>query len=337
MLLCTYNLPTLDYRLILYRPGGDEQTFRTSTFLVLDNVMEEAPVREIFVNSPVSFDEPLVLAEVLGVRRQQQEAVRGEECPAIVEQRIQVRLQPPRATGRPVSVRWWVEHDPVVSIAPPPFARSKCPRVVHQPADRRVSEAVRGGVAPGPGHCRPRGVHVRDGGSGGSQDQCDQAGVREQVQHSDCRRVRGRGRPSELGALLQPREHRRLFREAPHLPGLGGAQLQVDAADPCRPSFTRCRRRGPRPATLAVEAQVGVVPTLRCPTLPVRAAMWPVRHVLAEKLQAGAAARIDELVIVHGSIITETATHGPSYPVPDKDNGRDLKENPRCVDPRSRW
>lgn len=65
VLLCTYNLPTLDYRLQLYRPGMDEQVFRASTFLVLESVMDEAPVRELFVNSPVSFDEPLVLAEWL--------------------------------------------------------------------------------------------------------------------------------------------------------------------------------------------------------------------------------------------------------------------------------
>jgi glycosyltransferase involved in cell wall biosynthesis len=71
VLLCTYNLPTLDYRLILYRPGRDEQVFRTSTFLVLDSVLEEAPVREFFVNSPVSFDEPLLLAEWLAKARAQ--------------------------------------------------------------------------------------------------------------------------------------------------------------------------------------------------------------------------------------------------------------------------
>jgi glycosyl transferase family 1 len=71
VLLCTYNLPTLDYRLVLQRPGREEQVFRTSTFLVLDSVMEEAPVREIFVNSPVSFDEPLVLAEWLAKARAQ--------------------------------------------------------------------------------------------------------------------------------------------------------------------------------------------------------------------------------------------------------------------------
>lgn len=69
VLLCTYNLPTLDYRLILYRPGRDEQVFRTSTFLVLDGILEDAPVTELFVNSPVSFDEPLLLADWLARTR----------------------------------------------------------------------------------------------------------------------------------------------------------------------------------------------------------------------------------------------------------------------------
>jgi len=69
VLLCTYNLPPLDYRLVLYRPGRDEQVFRTSTFLVLDNILEDAPVTELFVNSPVSFDEPLVLADWLARTR----------------------------------------------------------------------------------------------------------------------------------------------------------------------------------------------------------------------------------------------------------------------------
>jgi hypothetical protein len=36
------------------------------------------------------------------------------------------------------------------------------------------------------------------------------------------------------------------------------------------------------------------------------ATVWPVRHVLAESLQAGAPAGVDELVVVHGRIIPET-------------------------------
>jgi glycosyltransferase involved in cell wall biosynthesis len=69
VLLCTYNLPTLDYRLILQRPGREEQVFRASTFLVLDGVLADAPVTELFLNSPVSFDEPLLLADWLARTR----------------------------------------------------------------------------------------------------------------------------------------------------------------------------------------------------------------------------------------------------------------------------
>lgn len=76
VLLCTYNLPSLDYRLHLFRPGKDEQVFRTSTFLALEGIVEQAPVVELFVNSPVSFDEPLVLAEWLAKTRAAHPAVR---------------------------------------------------------------------------------------------------------------------------------------------------------------------------------------------------------------------------------------------------------------------
>ncbi len=65
VLLCTYNLPTLDYRLRLLHPDGSEKVFRIASFLVLERVLEGASVVELFLNSPVSFDEPLVLAEWL--------------------------------------------------------------------------------------------------------------------------------------------------------------------------------------------------------------------------------------------------------------------------------
>jgi hypothetical protein len=44
--------------------------------------------------------------------------------------------------------------------------------------------------------------------------------------------------------------------------------------------------------------------------------MWPVRDVLAEPLQAGAAAGVDELVVVHGRIITEN--RGATAVVPSR-------------------
>jgi len=69
VVLCTYNLPLLEYRLHLHRPGMEPQTFRVSTFLVLERILERVPRVELFVNSPVSFDEPLVLAEWLARMR----------------------------------------------------------------------------------------------------------------------------------------------------------------------------------------------------------------------------------------------------------------------------
>lgn len=69
VLLCTYNLPTLDYRLQVYRPGGDEEVYRLSSFLGLERILDDARVRELFVNSPVSFDEPLLFADWIGALR----------------------------------------------------------------------------------------------------------------------------------------------------------------------------------------------------------------------------------------------------------------------------
>ncbi|HYQ99675.1 MAG TPA: glycosyltransferase [Casimicrobiaceae bacterium] len=76
ILLCTYNLPTLDYRLALHVPETDERTFRLSTFLVLEALFERVPVAELFVNSPVSFDEPLLFAEWIARLRREHPATR---------------------------------------------------------------------------------------------------------------------------------------------------------------------------------------------------------------------------------------------------------------------
>ena len=73
VLLCTYNLPTLDYRLHLMQGAGsadDAEVFRMSSFLPLEAIVAEAAVDELFVNSPVSFDEPLVFAEWLATLRE---------------------------------------------------------------------------------------------------------------------------------------------------------------------------------------------------------------------------------------------------------------------------
>jgi len=69
IVLCTYNLPTLDYRLQIFRPGGGEEIYRISSFLGLERMLNESPVVEIFLNSPVSFDEPLVFADWISAMR----------------------------------------------------------------------------------------------------------------------------------------------------------------------------------------------------------------------------------------------------------------------------
>src|SRR6185312_8950360 len=47
-----------------------------STFLGLERIIESLPVAELFVNSPVSFDEPLLLAEWLARMRAEHRGVR---------------------------------------------------------------------------------------------------------------------------------------------------------------------------------------------------------------------------------------------------------------------
>jgi len=76
VLLCTYNLPTLDYRLQVFRPGGSEDIYRMSSFVGLDTILAKVKVTEIFVNSPVSFDEPLVFADWIASMRASLRATR---------------------------------------------------------------------------------------------------------------------------------------------------------------------------------------------------------------------------------------------------------------------
>ncbi len=69
VLLCTYNLPTLDYRLTLMQPEGDEEVFRAASFLSVEEMLDSPRIEELFLNSPVSFDEPLHFAEWLATMR----------------------------------------------------------------------------------------------------------------------------------------------------------------------------------------------------------------------------------------------------------------------------
>lgn len=76
VLLCTYNLPMLEYRLHLRRTGEKDLTYRISSFVALERVLEAFGDAELFVNSPVSFEEPLLLADWLARMRAEHAAVR---------------------------------------------------------------------------------------------------------------------------------------------------------------------------------------------------------------------------------------------------------------------
>ena len=74
--LCTYHLPTLDYRLHVFVPGEQDRQFRAGSFLALEAVLERVPVAEMFVNSPVTFDEPIVFADWVARTRRRHSATR---------------------------------------------------------------------------------------------------------------------------------------------------------------------------------------------------------------------------------------------------------------------
>lgn len=76
VLLCTYNLPTLDYRLQVSHPAGGEEIYRMSSFQGVERLFDDARVGEIFVNSVVSFDEPLVFADWVAAARERRPSVR---------------------------------------------------------------------------------------------------------------------------------------------------------------------------------------------------------------------------------------------------------------------
>lgn len=69
VVLCTYVLPTLDYRLQVFLPGATEEIFRVSSFVALGHLFDLLDRCELFLNSPVSFDDPLFLADFLAQTR----------------------------------------------------------------------------------------------------------------------------------------------------------------------------------------------------------------------------------------------------------------------------
>ena len=76
VLLCIYNLPTLDYRLTLHATDVPESLFRISSFLVLEPLFERLPIAEMIVNSTVSFDDPLLFAEWVARTRAEHPSMR---------------------------------------------------------------------------------------------------------------------------------------------------------------------------------------------------------------------------------------------------------------------
>lgn len=77
VLLCTYNFPTLDYR-VEYFASSEAQggIYRAGSYLAFEPILDALTVDEIFVNSPVSFDEPLAFAEWLAGLREARPAMR---------------------------------------------------------------------------------------------------------------------------------------------------------------------------------------------------------------------------------------------------------------------
>lgn len=77
VLVCTYNFPTLDYRIEHFASSGAQgDVYRAGSYLALEPMLDALTVDEIFVNSPVSFDEPLAFAEWLAGLREARPAMR---------------------------------------------------------------------------------------------------------------------------------------------------------------------------------------------------------------------------------------------------------------------
>ena len=74
--LCTYYLPALEYRVRVAVPGGLERELRASSFVALEPLLQDARVTELFVNSPVSFDQPVVFADWLARMKQRRPELR---------------------------------------------------------------------------------------------------------------------------------------------------------------------------------------------------------------------------------------------------------------------
>jgi glycosyltransferase involved in cell wall biosynthesis len=76
VLWLTYDFPTLEYRIHLLAPGAGDRELRAPGFLSLEPLLQDARVTELFVNSPVSFDEPMVFADWIARLRRENPAIR---------------------------------------------------------------------------------------------------------------------------------------------------------------------------------------------------------------------------------------------------------------------
>ena len=103
-----------------------------------------------------------------------------------------------------------------------------------------------------------------------------------------------------------------MLREQADLPGLGRSELESEAGEAGHPVVARGLQAGPGPAAIAVEAQVGIRPSARCPAGRARARVRSADEPIAEPLQSGTVAGVEERVVVHHPIITETVRRGPS-------------------------
>ena len=278
----------------------------------------------------------LILTQVFRVGGKQEESVWREDRPAIGEERVQVGVKAPRFSGGAVAVGRRVERDRVVPAAPSALTRDVRPGVVDEPADGGVPETVCGRVAPRPGDGWPGRIDVRDRRACRSRGERREARVREEVQHPHRGSVVRSRRAPELDTFSKPRQHGRMLGKAADLPGIGRPKAHLQSLDRGGPAVAGLRQTRPRPPHVAIEAQICLSPALGRPPLAVGTAMWPVDHVRAEAFQTSAPAGIDELVTVHGGIITETATRWPSYRIRDERWGGTQKENASCADPSSR-
>jgi len=74
--LCTFHLPTLEYRMHVVVPGGAGHELRASSFVALEPLLQDSRLGELFVNSPVSFDQPALFADWLTRMKARRPALR---------------------------------------------------------------------------------------------------------------------------------------------------------------------------------------------------------------------------------------------------------------------